>query len=203
MAKHQPKDIRRQQFFKAVTTIASKKGYAETSVDDIVRVAGQSKGNFYHHFKSKRELFAELFREFMDDYLQRFLDPEKIGSMSIRDILEASIVEHERFMDNEPDIFHVYLELMVLALHDKKFCAEFKQMQLRGIEACEELLRRGIRSGELRGDMNVRDTALSFWFLHTGTDVMIPIMPDTLNMKKFIRRSNFWFYDSIKRRKMS
>jgi AcrR family transcriptional regulator len=37
-------------------------GFAATSIDDIARAAGVSKGAVYHHFASKEDLFAELFR---------------------------------------------------------------------------------------------------------------------------------------------
>ena len=34
-----------------------KKGYAETSMEDIVELSGLSKGAIYHHYNSKRDLF--------------------------------------------------------------------------------------------------------------------------------------------------
>ncbi len=36
------------------------KGYASTSMDDIVKVSGISKGGIYHHFKSKEEIFLAI-----------------------------------------------------------------------------------------------------------------------------------------------
>ncbi len=36
------------------------KGFHGTSLRDIVRLAGVSKGGFYHHFESKEELFAAV-----------------------------------------------------------------------------------------------------------------------------------------------
>ena len=38
----------------------SSTGYNKASVDDICAQAGISKGAFYHHFKSKQELFLAL-----------------------------------------------------------------------------------------------------------------------------------------------
>lgn len=35
------------------------KGYMNTSITDIIQAAGTSKGGFYNHFKSKKQLFLE------------------------------------------------------------------------------------------------------------------------------------------------
>lgn len=45
------------------------KGYTETSIDDVARRLGATKGRVYHHFASKGDLFAGIFRAGMDmDY---------------------------------------------------------------------------------------------------------------------------------------
>lgn len=40
----------------AALTVFREKGYAATSVDDICRAAGRTKGSFFHHFASKEAL---------------------------------------------------------------------------------------------------------------------------------------------------
>src|SRR5215469_9624394 len=40
----------------AALRVIRTKGYAATTVDDICRAAGVTKGSFFHHFKSKDEL---------------------------------------------------------------------------------------------------------------------------------------------------
>lgn len=42
------------------------RGYMETSVDDVARRIGATKGRIYHHFRSKADLFAGVFRAGMD-----------------------------------------------------------------------------------------------------------------------------------------
>ncbi len=45
------------------------KGYTETSIDDVARRLSSTKGRIYHHFSSKADLFAAIFRAGMDqDY---------------------------------------------------------------------------------------------------------------------------------------
>lgn len=43
----------------AAMTIVRKKGYAATSVDDLCKAAGVTKGAFFHHFASKEALAVE------------------------------------------------------------------------------------------------------------------------------------------------
>ncbi len=49
---------RRTQIVKAALTCFSRKGYHQTTMDDIVAESGLSKGGVYWHFKSKKELFT-------------------------------------------------------------------------------------------------------------------------------------------------
>jgi TetR/AcrR family transcriptional regulator, transcriptional repressor for nem operon len=44
------------QLLNAALTVIRTAGYAGTTVEDICRVAGVTKGSFFHHFKSKDEL---------------------------------------------------------------------------------------------------------------------------------------------------
>jgi len=46
----------RARLLDAALTVIREKGYADTTVDDLCREAGVTKGAFFHHFKSKEEL---------------------------------------------------------------------------------------------------------------------------------------------------
>ncbi|MDF2592775.1 MAG: hypothetical protein K0S75_2241 [Clostridia bacterium] len=50
------------------------KGYEETSIEDILKASGLSKGGFYHYFESKEEVLAESINEFAESLL-RELEP--------------------------------------------------------------------------------------------------------------------------------
>ena len=47
------------RLIEAAMTIVRKKGYAATSVDDLCKAAGVTKGAFFHHFVSKEALAVE------------------------------------------------------------------------------------------------------------------------------------------------
>ncbi len=55
-------EIAKENILTASKALVMRKGFAGTSVDDILREAGVSKGAFFHHFKSKADLTEQLMR---------------------------------------------------------------------------------------------------------------------------------------------
>ncbi len=56
---------RRSQLLAAATQVIAERGYAHTSVDDVIKAAGVSRGTFYLYFESRDALFAEMLDEFL------------------------------------------------------------------------------------------------------------------------------------------
>lgn len=55
-------DGARADILEAAACCFMERGYTETSIDDVARSLGATKGRIYHHFRSKADLFAEVFR---------------------------------------------------------------------------------------------------------------------------------------------
>ncbi len=62
MTKTELKDAARQLFLQ--------KGYEETSVQDIASLAGYSVGSVYRQWKSKQELFMDIWDEYVSDFIR-------------------------------------------------------------------------------------------------------------------------------------
>lgn len=56
-------EMRRDSIMKAAEVLFFEKGYAQTSVQDILDALSISKGGFYHYFDSKNTLLEEICRE--------------------------------------------------------------------------------------------------------------------------------------------
>ena len=54
-----PED-RRSQFLDCAEALFFTKGYDDTSIQDVLNMAGVSKGGFYHHFKSRDAFLAAM-----------------------------------------------------------------------------------------------------------------------------------------------
>ena len=62
---HMP-DSSRADILEAAAHCFMERGYAAASIDDVARRLGATKGRIYHHYPSKSDLFADVFRFGMD-----------------------------------------------------------------------------------------------------------------------------------------
>lgn len=53
-------EARRQEVLAAAAQAFAEHGYTETTIDDIARKLGATKGVIYHYFRSKEEIFVEV-----------------------------------------------------------------------------------------------------------------------------------------------
>jgi AcrR family transcriptional regulator len=70
----------RRALIDAARTLFGEKGYAATSLDEIVAAASVTKGAFYHHYNGKQELFAAVYEqvklEVSDRFAVAFIEPD-------------------------------------------------------------------------------------------------------------------------------
>lgn len=61
-----PVEGTRREILDAAANCFMERGYSTTSIDDVARRLGSTKGRIYHHYPSKADLFAGVFRTAMD-----------------------------------------------------------------------------------------------------------------------------------------
>jgi len=86
----------RARVLDATVALINRKGFRNTSVQDIIDETGVKKGNLYFHFSSKDELGRALMREAADRYFEYLSGSIKSGDPlgKIRDILDAVLRYH-------------------------------------------------------------------------------------------------------------
>ncbi len=101
-------DTPRARLIAALVTSIKEKGYRETTVADIVRIARTSRRTFYEHFSDRADCFRALFVEFTSARMQEIVaavDP----SGQIDDQIERAI---DAFIDGEsmdPDLQRAFI----------------------------------------------------------------------------------------------
>lgn len=127
-----------------------KKGFSETSIQDIVEALGVTKGTFYYYFQSKEELLMDIHVGYINDLLDR---QEKIiaSGASSRDML-VGIVEMliGDIEEHGPSGRVFFREMRHLGEANAE---EVKRKRERFRLAIEELIRKGIQAREFRGEI--------------------------------------------------
>lgn len=76
-----PAQERRRDLLDAALTVFTQRGVAETTVEELTRAAGMSKGSFYLHFGTKEELAAAAWARHMESFAEvgdRILSDEDV-----------------------------------------------------------------------------------------------------------------------------
>lgn len=124
-----------------------KKGFSETSIQDIVEALGVTKGTFYYYFQSKEELLMDIHLGYIDDLLERQQKIIASGTKS-RDILvgivELLIGDIEEHGPSGRVFFREMRHLGEANAEEVKRKRERFRLEIEG------LIRKGIKESEFR-----------------------------------------------------
>ncbi|MBI4851311.1 MAG: TetR/AcrR family transcriptional regulator [Acidobacteria bacterium] len=131
--------IARQQFMR--------KGYAASSINDIVGATTVTKPTVYYHFKNKEGLFAALVEDAYERcYQERFCAVEP--KASIEEQIYQVIAADFSFCLEEPDLVRFVIALTFALPEDKPL--DLKALHTRDYEFFRSIIERGIASKELK-----------------------------------------------------
>jgi len=107
----------RTKIMDSAIKLFSSTGYNKASVDDICAEAGISKGAFYHHFKSKQELFLAL----LDGWLQAVDNAiEASKELTAPETFTQMTTAFPYIFETAGDGLPMFLEFWLQASRDKK-----------------------------------------------------------------------------------
>lgn len=124
-----------------------KKGFSETSIQDIVESLGVTKGTFYYYFKSKEQLLMAIHLGYIDDLLGRQEEILKLDIMSrlkLEKIIQLLIQDIEQYGPSG----RVFFREMRHLTEENADEVKSKREQFR--KNIEQLIREGMGRGEFR-----------------------------------------------------
>ncbi len=129
-----------------------KKGFSETSIQDIVDSIGVTKGTFYYYFSSKEELLMDIHLSYIDDMIsqqEKILDdPSKSCKMKLFDVVNMLISDIKK----QGPSAKVYFREMRNLNEERLALILPKRDQFR--LNIEKIITEGKESGEFRPDLN-------------------------------------------------
>jgi AcrR family transcriptional regulator len=175
---------RKQQIYQAALACFNRKGYYQTTMDDIVVESGLSKGALYWYFDSKKALFISLLSDFMTPMGQEWEaivdDPTMTAAQKMRMMLAYFRAQFDEMVE--------FFGLVIEAWAQTHFDDDVQQLThdlykpYQGF--MERILEEGIAQGEFR-QADVASTSAVILTLFDGLTLavgagMIDQQPDDL-----------------------
>jgi AcrR family transcriptional regulator len=183
----------RSKIMEAAIKLFSTQGFNKASVDDICAEAGISKGAFYHHFKSKQELFVAL----LDGWLQAIdtaieASKDKTAPETFMQMTEAFPYIFETAGDGLP----MFLEFWLQASRDKKIWEASIAPYRRYHKYFTTLIKKGVEEGSF---IEVDPELTSRMIVSTAMGLLLQSLldPKGANWEKVARGSTNLLVNSL------
>ncbi len=159
--------IRKQEFLQAALDLFAKRGYEDTSVQDIIGAVGVTKGSFYYYFKSKEDVVDELLGGFRTDIHQILTEVLADGNLDPRQkvvAMDARCLQHR--LDNRDYFERIYSTLTSIGNAKLRH-----KLNDEGTKLILPLFRQAIVEGAEKGLFDIpvpEETAELYYTLHSS-----------------------------------
>lgn len=176
----------RQHILDVALRLFSQQGVSSTSLAEIAKAAGVTRGAIYWHFKNKSDLFSEIWQlsessigSLESEYQAKFPgDPLSVLREILVYILEATVIEERRRL------------MMEIIFHKCEFVGEMAVVQqaqrdlcLESYDRIEVTLNECIKAGQLPVDLLTHRAAILMRSYVSGIVENWLFSPDTFNLK--------------------
>ena len=154
----------------AASTVFRSQGYASTTLEDIARHAGVTRGAVYWHFENKYDILFTLIRDYTPNFVRRsreILCSERDPVSRVQELLSFLIKD----IDSNKDI----REMEEISIMMKENPAEYNRLHslleeknLLIYELFLSAIREGMTGRQMRQDLDPESTALALTFLIKG-----------------------------------
>lgn len=155
------------------------KGYAATSLSDLTAKMEIQKPSLYSAFGDKEGLFEAALRRYTNLHaanIRTKLQNEQSVKEAIRTFFE-NMVEEEYKKEFSKGCFCINT-MVELAPHNEKFEVLTREHQMYLAVIFQELITKGIRSGELQSDLNAKAVAQTLVTSLIGLTVLMKSRPE-------------------------
>lgn len=178
----------RERIVKVAAELFRKNGFHNTSLTQILKAAGLTKGGFYFHFKSKEELgdaVIEYMKDFWVNNVLNQIATEKGALEKIERMFDIMIKTHEG------NVFHGCALLAVLTAEmmevEQHFSERLRKIYIDWKQSIVQILEQGKREGLFKDWVNPDSLALLIIGTMQGTTMMAHLDPDSLELSWLFR----------------
>jgi len=200
MPKHAKSPDRRTQILIAAAKVFSEHGFAGATIDAVAAEASMAKGSMYNYFKSKQDLFVQVFiASFTRDEEQMAGNlTEPASALAKIDMLFDEWYGHLAQYTHEEALV---LEFWLWAARQGKraLTAVFYELNDRWRDRISGILADGVAGGQLRADLDPQTAATVMMATLNGLIVQIILEAGPVIDAEFLRRLKRTFHHALGR----
>lgn len=127
---------RKEEIKKVAARVFVKLGFSNTTMEDLVRETGLSKGGFYYYYKNTTDIIYDLMVEginYRNEIIKKSLDIEKEIS------IEFLAREMTKKVIDDTALAGVYVEFLLAKKRNEKLNEVYKKLEYKTIEAFKNI----------------------------------------------------------------
>ena len=191
------KENKKNQILDAAFAVFIDKGYAETTMDDIVHKSNMSKGAIYHYYNSKKELFLSLIDHWevysFPDFYSKGND-EKKASEVLMNLAEVVL----DVFNNKKHVFLAEIEFWALSNKDTDVKKKSRILYGKLLYLFELILKKGIREKEFK-KMDTKVVAMTILTSLQGINWFCLYEDTQVSAEDYLKTSMAMLIESLKK----
>jgi len=171
-------EARRMQIIQAARACFARKGYHRTTMDDIVRESGLSKGSIYWYFESKKALFMAMldaWLEQVDRSLSELVGASLPTAEKLRQVAQVLVT----IANSSREMVPILLDFWAETSHDPQITQRLAQVYAEYRCLLRRIVQEGIASGELR-PLDVDQVATILCGIYNGLMLQWVLEPEAV-----------------------
>jgi TetR/AcrR family transcriptional repressor of uid operon len=159
---------RRQQILDAAIVCFARKGFHQTTMEDIGKEAGLSSTVPYRYFDGKEDIILATIQHSLDR-MRRFYETEVEEEDTLRALEQIADDHLQKLEQPGRDIYYkVRVQLWAEALQDPEVAEEAGLLRKEGLEQFAEIIRKGQERGQIDPNLDAMAVSIAFAASHDG-----------------------------------
>ncbi|MEJ2718871.1 MAG: 3-hydroxyacyl-CoA dehydrogenase NAD-binding domain-containing protein [Deltaproteobacteria bacterium] len=190
----------RAKILEAATELFGRKGYHGSTIENITRAAGISRGALYWHFESKSDVLGAVVERLQKEYLDRFIEETLQAGPKASDRLRRIFKFNARFAVEHTDLIHCLRTLSLeLSPSEDVHSRAFFDIVTKQRNFLVRILTDAQQEGVIRSDIDATMLAAIILAIHDGIILQWAAFRDLWNGAELARAFRHVTLDGISR----